>query len=309
MCLKTLDELFEKVKSGESSKRMAIAVAEDEHTLEAALKVRKEGVADPILIGDEDKIRKIISDMGEDFPEGQIINEEDHDEAAAIAVRLVNENKVDLLMKGKLNTANLIRAVIDKETGLLAEGELLSLLTISELPRYHKLLFSSDAGIVANPTLEQKAGIIRNAVKTMKSLGYTEPRIAVLAAIEDVNPKMQETVDAAELTEMNRRGEIEGCIIEGPVSMDIALNRDKARIKGYKGQISGEVDMLIWPNVVTGNITQKALVEFAGLRNVSFTVGAKVPIVTTSRGATLEQKYSSIIVAAAAANTSLKNDK
>lgn len=304
MYLKTLDDLFAKVRGDLSPKKIAVADAGDKNTLQAVFKAKAEGVIDPLLIGDVPKIQQIMADLGETLPKNNFFHTESSDDAAIMAVRLSKEGAADILMKGKLHTASMMRAVVDKENGIVKSGNVLSLFTISQLPKYHKLLASSDAGIVPNPTYEQKVSIVRNAVTTLNSLGYEKPKVAILAAVEEVNPKMQETVDAAAISELNRTGKLDKCIIEGPLSMDIALNAKKAKIKGYEGQVPGDVDLLIWPNVVTGNITQKALVEFAGLKNMSVTVGAQVPIVTTSRGATIEQKYSSIIFAVATATKS-----
>jgi phosphate butyryltransferase len=212
----------------------------------------------------------------------------------------VNEKKADLIMKGKIQTADLLRAVVDKERGLRT-GSVMSHIAIHEVPSYHKLLAVTDGGMMMYPKLEEKKQIIENAVKTFIAMGYENPKVAVLAAVENVNPKMPETVEADALKMMNVKGEIKNCIIEGPISYDLTMSKESAEIKGFNSPVTGEVDILVVPNITAGNLLGKALIYSAGAKMAGFIVGAKVPIVLTSRGATAEEKYLSLVISASAA--------
>jgi phosphate butyryltransferase len=298
MSYSKFSQIAEKLKNTGEVKRMAIAVANDHHSLEAAVEARKAGVVKPILVGDKNIISGILKEMGESFPDEDIYDEADGPNACELAVRLVREKKADFLMKGIIDTGVLLKAVVNKETGL-AKGGLMSHFSIFEIPSYHKLLAIVDAGMVPYPTLEQKKFIIENTVDILLALGYEKPKVAVLACIEKINPKMPETVEADELAQMNKRGEIANCIIEGPVSYDCAISREIADMKGFKSEVSGDVDIMIAPNIHAGNILVKSLICSSGAKLAGFIVGAKCPIVLTSRGSSSEEKYLSIMLSAA----------
>ena len=219
---------------------------------------------------------------------------------AAKAAALVREGKADLLMKGKLDTAVLLKAVVNKEHGL-GKGGVMSHFSIFEVPGYHKLLCPVDGGMMTYPTLEQKKAIIENTVGVLHAMGYECPKVGVLACVEKVNPKMPETVEADALKQMNQRGEITGCIVEGPVSYDCAMSKEIAEFKGFDSPVSGDCDVLVAPNIHAGNIMGKLLTVTCGARLAGMMVGAKCPIVMTSRGSSAEEKYLSIVLAAAAA--------
>lgn len=297
MVYKSFEELFGKLKSNVLPKKLAVAAAEDEHTLRAVFRARNEGIVDPLLVGNVDKINSILHMLDQKITDASVFPAENADQAAEVATRLVREGKADFLMKGHMQTADIIRAVLNKAYGLM-DGGLISLFVIAEIPKYHKLLAMADSGIVNHPTLEQKKHIIINSTHTLRALGYDNPKVAVLAAVEYVNPKMQETVDAAALADMNRKNEISDCIVEGPLSIDIALSSEVAKTKGMESRVAGDPDLLIWPDVVSGNIAAKALEQFADMKTIVIAVGAKVPLVITSRGATVESKYMSIKAAA-----------
>lgn len=300
MVYRSFDELVEKVKGYPVMKRMAIAAAGEEHTLEAALNARKEGIAKPILVGDKTQILRILDVLGEEVPEEDIYSVANNQEAAESAVSLVREGKADFLMKGYLDTNIILKAVVNKENGL-GKGGVMSHFTMFDVPGYHKILVPVDGGMVTYPTLEQKKAIIENTVNTLRAIGYDCPKVGVLTCVEKVNPKMPETVEAAELARMNRDGEITGCIVDGPISYDCAVNGEIAALKGYKSQIAGDVDVLIAPNIHAGNIMGKMLACTCKARMAGFVVGAKCPIVLTSRGSSAEEKFLSIVVSAAAA--------
>jgi len=295
--LRNFDEMVEKVKGLLSKRTVALVAAEDRHALEAVLHAEKEGIVKAILVGDEGKIRELLKDLNA-TGEYEIANEPDSSKAAYKAVELVRENKADFLMKGKIDTAGILKAVVDKERGL-GQGRLMSHVAIVEVPTYHKLLVATDGGMVMYPTLDQKKEIINNAVETLLKLGYERPKVGVLAAVEKVNPKMPETVDGDKLKEMNINGEIKNCIVEGPISYDLAIYEEAAKIKGYESQVAGDVDVLVVPDITTGNVLGKALIYSAKGKMAGIVVGAKVPIILTSRGSSAEEKFLSLALAAA----------
>lgn len=299
MVFRNFNALVEKVKGYPSMKRMAIAVAADEHTLEAALNARKEGIATPVLVGDKAKIDEILKEMGETVPVEDIYDVAEEAQACEEAVKLVREGKADFLMKGKVDTKVILKAVVNKETGL-GKGGVMSHFTMFEVPTYHKILVPVDGGMVTYPTLEQKKAIIENTVSTLIDMGYDCPKVGVLACAEKVNPKMPETVEADALAQMNKNGEIKNCIVAGPISYDCAIDKNIADFKGYDSEVAGDVDILIAPNIHAGNIMGKMLACTCKAKMAGFIVGAKCPIVLTSRGSSAEEKYLSIVVSAAA---------
>lgn len=296
---KSFDDLIKKVQNLDSMKKVAVVSAQDEHTLEAVFKAKKDNIVEPILIGNKKKIIEILSGLHESVLEESIINVESDSEAAEKAVELINENKADFIMKGKIQTADLLRAVVNKENGLRT-GKVMSHIVIHEIPTYHKLLAVTDGGMMMYPSLDEKKQILENAVSTFLALGYENPKVAVLAAVETVNPKMQESVDADMLKKMNIKGEIKNCIVEGPISYDLTMSKESASIKGFVSPVTGEADIIVVPNITVGNILGKSLVYSAGAKMAGFIVGAKVPIVLTSRGSTSEEKYLSLALSASA---------
>lgn len=300
MVFHNFEELVDQVKGAPGKKRMAVAVAADEHTLEAVFHARREGIIEPVLVGDKQKILEILDKLGETLPAEDICDETELAAACEQAVSLVREGRADFLMKGKVDTGVILKAVVNKEHGL-GMGGVMSHFTMFDIPNYHKILLPVDGGMVTYPTLEQKKAIIQNTVGTLRAMGYDCPKVGVLACIEKVNPKMPETVEARELQEMNRRGEISDCVVEGPISYDCAIDGEIARFKGLDSAIAGDVDVLVAPNIHAGNIMGKMLACTCGARLAGFVVGAKCPIVLTSRGSSAEEKYLSIVISAAAA--------
>ena len=299
MVLTSFSQLEDLVKGQKAPRRMAVAVAADEHTLDAAMAAQKEGLVVPVLVGDKAGILSILAEMGESVPEEDVYDEPDEVAACEKAVALVREGKADFLMKGRVDTKVILKAVVNKEHGL-GLGGVMSHVTIFEVPAYHKLFAPVDGGMVTYPTLEQKKGIIENTVAVLHKLGYECPKVGILACVEKFNPKMPETVDADELKKMNQRGEITGCIIDGPVSLDCATDKAIADFKGYESPIAGDVDIVLAPNIHAGNIMGKMLVGFAGAKMAGIIAGARCPIVLTSRGSSAEEKRMSIVLAAAA---------
>ena len=299
MELKNFRDLIEKVQKCESRKRVAVAAAQDEHTLEAVFRAAKDKLVEPLLVGNKEKIEEILKELDVDYDISSIISTESDKESAEKTVELINEGKADFIMKGKLQTADLLRAVVDKEKGLRT-GRVMSHVAILEVPAYHKLIAVTDGGMMMYPNADEKKQILESAVDVFLAMGYACPKVAVLAAVETVNPKMPEAVDADILKKMNQSGEIKDCIVEGPISFDLTFSKESAEIKGYSSPVTGEADILLAPNITTGNIMSKALIEMAGATMAGMIVGAKVPIVLTSRGASSEEKYLSIVLSASA---------
>lgn len=298
MELKNFQELIEKVQNNDVKKRVAVAAAHDEHTLKAVFKaVNDKLVVDPVLIGDKVKIEEILHKLSIQFDENEIVGIKSDKEAADKTVELINEGKADFIMKGKLQTADLLKSIVDKEKGLHI-GNVMSHVAILEIPSYHKLIAVTDGGMIMYPSVQEKKQILENAVNVFLALGYERPKVAVLAAVETVNPKMPESIDGDVLKKMNQNGEIKNCIVEGPISVDLAFNIESAKIKGYQSEVTGKADILLVPDIAVGNIMSKALLEFADSTMAGMIVGAKVPIVLTSRGATWQEKYLSLVLSA-----------
>ena len=301
MVFHNFDELIAKVKGAPSKKIMAVACANDEHTLEAVVNARREGIIEPILVGEKKIIDEILGELNEVIPEENIIDvpADDLQQACEKAVKLVSEGKADFLMKGKVDTKIILKEVVNKEYGL-GQGRLMSHFTMFEVPTYHKVILPVDGGMVTYPDLQQKKEIIQNTVDTLCAMGYDCPKVGVLACVEKVNPKMPESVDAAELQAMNERGEITNCIVEGPIQYDCVMRKDLAEFKGLNSRVAGDPDVLVAPNIHAGNIMGKMYAISCGAKMAGFIVGAKCPIVMVSRSSTAEEKYLSIVVSAAA---------
>lgn len=297
MELKNFDELISKIQSRSYVAKVAVAAAHDEHTLEAVFRAKKDRIAEPVLVGDKIKIRNILDKLKIQFDDSNIIHTESDMETAAESVKLINENKADFIIKGKLQTADLLKAVVNKEHGIRT-GKVMSHVAILQVPSYHKFIAVTDGGMVMYPNVEEKKQIIENAVDVFLAMGYEKPKVAVLAAIETVNPKMPETVDADMLKKMYLAGEIRDCIVEGPISYDLTIKKEAAEIKGYKSEVTGEADIIIAPDITTGNILSKSLVYSAGGKMAGIVVGARVPVALTSRGSSSEEKYLSLVLSA-----------
>lgn len=289
---KDFDSVIEQAKAKKRGVRVAVIEAGEEHTLDATTQAWRDGIIKPVLIGNRDKIMALLK---EPALAETVIHTETPEESAQVAVRLVREGKIDFLMKGLAETSTVIRAILNRETGIRT-GRTISQVTLIAVKTYHKLLCVTDPAIVALPTLEKKKDIVQNAVDVLNKLGYERPKVAALCAIEKVNPDMIETVDAAALKKMVDTGEITGCEFEGPISADIAFDAEAAKIKGYQGSVCGDPDLLLMPTLAAGNILCKAMRQFAGSINVGVMVGATVPMVLVSRSTNTKSKYTSLAV-------------
>lgn len=275
---------------------VAIAGAEGKAVLEAVRVAQEDGIMKPILVGHREKIQAIAEEIGLTLEGTTIHEEKDETMAAERAVQLVHDEEAGSLMKGKVSTPTLLKAVLNKKYNLRTD-RLLSHIALMEIPSYHKLLMFTDGGMVINPTLEQKVGILKNGVHVMRGLGVKQPKVAVLAAIEKVTPDMQETVDAQAIVEMANRGELGDVIVEGPMAMDIAMSTEAARLKGVESRLTGDPDILLMPNISAGNISAKALWHLAGAKIAGLIVGARKPIILLSRSDSAETKLNSIALA------------
>jgi phosphate butyryltransferase len=280
-------------------KKVAVAQAEDEEVLLALDKAREEGMVEVILVGRQDKIKRLAEKRAIDIGKFEIHQEQDAFSASLRCCELVNKGQADLVMKGLVGTAAFMRAILDKEKGL-GTGKLLSHVAVFEILSYHKLLMITDAAINIAPTLTDKAQIVQNAVDLAHSLGTKMPNVACIAAVEKVYPdKMPATLDCACLSVMAKRGQIRGARVDGPFGLDNAVSEEAARIKGIRSQMSGQVDTILCPNVETGNVIYKTLVEFAQAKCAALVVGTKAPVVLTSRADSDQTKFASIALGVA----------
>lgn len=305
LVLKNFDELMALAKTHNRPKTVAVPAAGDLHVLEAVVLARREGLVEPLLIGSRTIITELLAQLGERVAEGQIFDITDVHQAAQRAVDLVKEGRVDFLMKGQLNTADLLRAILNRKDGL-PHGKVVTNLTILELPWYHKLLAVNDGAIIPYSTLEQKEAQIRACVQALHTLGYgNNLKVAVICANEEISPKIIETVEAAELKRINQAGEMGGCVVEGPISLDLALSIQAAKRKGYQSPVAGDADFLLFPNLISANVFNKQA-EFSGATPVGVLLGASVPVAISSRSATAKSKLGSLALAALASTVSLE---
>lgn len=298
MVLKDFTDLISKVRSSNITKKLIAVSADDAHTLEAVMQATKDGIVEPSFIGDAEAIRATLKELGEDSSLYPVYEEADFDKAAELGVRLIREGKGDFLMKGRLETSQILRAVVNEDHGL-GTGGVMSHVAVNDVPAYHKFLITTDGGMNVAPNFNMKLGILVNAVNMLRALGYENPKVAVLANSEKVDPKIPESVEAGKLKEMYVRGEIRNCIVEGPVALDIALVKAHAEVKHFESPVAGDADIILSPNIFTSNTLGKSLTEMAGAKMAGLIVGAKVPIILTSRGSSSEEKYNSIVLAAA----------
>ena len=302
---KTFDDLLSTVNQC-SKKILSVSVAQDKAVLEAVKAAKERKIADSILVGDEDKIRAIGTELGMNMDEYKIIDEKDITAASLKAVQLVHDGEADMYMKGLLDTKTFLKSVLDKEVGLRT-GKPLSHVCVFEIPGIDRLLFLSDVAFMPYPTLGDKKAIIEYTVEIAQACGVDCPKVAPLAAVEVVNPKMPVTVEAAELTRMNEEGEITGCIVDGPLSLDIALYKEAAEEKGALGRkVAGDADILIFPDIHAGNLVSKAIVHMVDVKNGNILTGTKAPVILTSRSDSCEAKVNSIALAAVVAEA-MKN--
>ena len=298
--IKKLDDIFNELKSCDKKAVLSVAAAHDEEVLLAVKDACEMDIIKAILIGEEDKIRKIASEINFNLDNVEVIDESDLKLCAEKAVKLVSSGKADYVMKGLLDTSIILKEVLNKEYGLRTDS-LLSHVMIYEVPSYHKLLILTDGGMNIDPDVSQKKKIADNAIKAAKSLGIDTVKVACLAAKEKVNPKMQATLDADELKSMCKDGMFgKGVVVEGPIAFDLAISEEACKIKGYESEVGGDADILLVPTIETGNGIGKALTYMANAKSAGIIMGAKAPVVLVSRADTHESKLYSIAYGAIA---------
>ena len=295
--LKKLSELREIVKTL-PRKKLVLAVAQDEHSLEAVMAATEMKVIDPILVGDRIKIEDIAAEKEIDISKATIIDEPNVNQAVAKSVKLVHFGEAEILMKGRVGSADLLKGVLNKEWGL-RKNPVISHIALFEVPAYHhKLIALTDVAMNIAPDLTGKVNILNNAIEFLNKLGIEQPKIAVLGAVELVNEMMPATLDAALLSKMADRDQIPNCLIDGPLAFDNAISAASALHKGIRSNVAGDADLLLLPDIEAGNVLYKAFVFFANAKVAACVLGASAPIVLTSRSDSEESKLDSIILAA-----------
>lgn len=302
MAIQNLSQLLD-VSGGKGPKTLIVVCANDLNTIVAVSEATALGLIRAVLIGDKEIITSCCDESGVDINRFTIIHQTDKELAAQLATEMVNHGEGELLMKGLIGSDNFLRAILHKEKGLLNPGKILSHVTIIENSNYHKLLFVGDAAVIPFPDLNQKIQIIKYLVAVAAMCGITLPKIAVLAPSEKVSPSIPSSADAAILSKMNDRGQIKGCIVDGPLALDVALDSDVAAIKGINSAVAGDADCLLFPNLEAGNIFYKVNTKLAQSGSAAVMMGAKVPVVLASRGDTTRVKLLSIALAVLIANS------
>ncbi|MFV0441589.1 MAG: phosphate acyltransferase [Lachnospirales bacterium] len=293
---KSYSDLIEKRYTGNKTvKKAVVAGANESHVLEAVFLAAEKGYVYPILVGVEDKIKEVINSHEMPKVEYEIVPCDEETNPAEIAVKLIKEGKGDFIVKGKIETKNLLRPILNKETGLNSNG-FITHFGLMEIESYHKLLVLSDCAVIPYPKYDDKIKIIKACTEALRKLGYEKPVVGALCAAEAVSDKMPETIEAKALEEASQKGELGECVVVGPISYDLATSKESAKIKGYESPYAGDVDMLLMPQMVTGNVMSKILNTNPKNILAGCLVGADIPIVLTSRSASMEEKLHSIIL-------------
>ena len=294
-----LEQLLELVKT-KGKKRLAVAYANDSHTIGAVSLAIDKGIVDATLVGDIETIKKVCVEEGINPDKFKLVQEADDNKAGAKAVELVNSGEADFLMKGLLSTDKYMRAILNKEKGLMPgkKNDMLTHIAVFQVPAYHKLLVCSDVAIIPDPDFKQKQAMLNYIISTAKSLEIAKPKVAVIAATEQVSVGMRACSEGAWLGMMSQRGQLKGAIVDGPLSLDCSIDKESAQTKKLTSEVAGDADGLLFPNIESGNVFYKACTKFAGAELACMVVGAKVPCVLTSRGDSIQSKLYSIALAA-----------
>lgn len=297
MNISKLDDTFEYLKA-QPRKRLIVAYGQDVHTIGAVHLAVTMGLIDATIVGDEAKIKELCEERGFDSSVFHIVHEKNEARSGMLSVDMINEGKGDFLMKGLISTDKYMRAILNKQQGLLPPGGVLSHIAVIESSNYHKLIISSDVAVIPKPDLKQKIAIANYLVSTAQSLGIEKPKIAVISATEKVNYKMESCVDGAILSKMAQRGQIRDAIIDGPYALDVAIDKESAMIKGIDSPVAGDADCLLFPDIETGNVFYKTMTKLANSEVGAYVVGAKVPAILPSRGDNEKSKLYSIALSA-----------
>ena len=301
---RSFEEIESHIINDHVKKTLAVANAQDDVSLEAVITAKRKGIINPILVGIPEKIAEILNQAGESSEDYEIIESREEREAGDIVCHMVKERKADIPMKGLMQTKTFMRAILNKEMGFFADGSLLSQATVLDFEEEHRMMVISDCAVNISPSVEEKKKITENAIKVAKSIGINKPNIAFLSAVETVNPKISSTVDAEELAHFASEGKMgEIGLAGGPLALDNALSMEAAKHKGISNPVCGHADILIVPDLCSGNILTKSLTYFAHLKSAGTLNGANIPVVMTSRTDTPEDKYFSILMAVLTAET------
>jgi phosphate butyryltransferase len=296
--MRKLDEIITAAQK-KGKQRLVAAFANDAHTIGATSKAIDLGIVDVTLVGDIETIKKTCQQEGIDVNKFQLVQEANEMNAAKLAVSLINEGKGNILMKGLCSTDKYMRAILNKDAGLMPGGKpVLSHVSVFEVPAYHKLLITSDVAVIPLPDFKQKVAITNYVITTAHTLGIEMPKVSMLAATEQMLVGMQACIDAALIATMGKRGQIKGAIIDGPLAMDVSIDKESAQIKKVGGEVAGDADCLVWPCIEAGNVFYKTATKFAHAELAAMVVGAKVPCILSSRGDSIKTKTYSIALAA-----------
>ncbi len=299
MKIEKMCDIYEVLKTRSRKRRIAVAYANDSHSIEAVYKAVQAEIVEAVLVGDREVIQEICREKGYDMSCFEIVHETSDVKSVQKAVEMVREGKADVIMKGLVSTDKYMRAILNKEKGLVDPNSILSHVVVMECPGYHKLLVVSDVAVIPLPDLNQKIAMVKYVTSTAKALGVTNPKIAMIAPTEQVLPKLQSTVDAAIISKMAERKQI--CpdhIVDGPMALDVAIDKESAAIKKITSPVAGDADCLVFPNLEAGNVFYKTNTKICKSSQGAILVGAKVPSVLSSRGDSTETKLNSIALAA-----------
>lgn len=298
MVINKLDQMFELLRS-KDKKRLVAAYANDSHTIGAVSKAVDLGIVEATLVGDEATIAKVCKEENIDIKKFKIVQEADENKAAQLAVKLINDGEGNLLMKGLVSTDKYMRAILNKEKGLMPGPKaMLTHVAVMQNPFYHKLLVVGDMAIIPAPDLNQKVNIANYLISTAKMIGIEKPKVAVIAATEQMSAGMQACVDAALIAKMADRGQIKGAFVDGPLALDVAIDKEACEIKKIGGEVGGDADCLLFPNIESGNVFYKMHTKFCKGDLGAMVMGAKVPCILSSRGDSEKVKLYSIALAA-----------
>jgi phosphotransacetylase len=293
MAIRKLNELIK--QANENGPQILIVVcANDLHTISAVNEAMNENLIKAVLIGDQSEINSICQANGIDPTRFRIIDQPDNSQAALLAIEMINRNEGDVLMKGLLSTDQLMKSILNKENGLINLGQLVTHVAVIENINYHKLMIAGDVAIIPQPSLKQKEVIINYLVQIANALQIINPKVAVIAPTEKILPSVVSTTDADLLSKMNKNGQIQGCVVEGPIALDVALDAEAALVKGVNNSVAGDADCLLFPNLDAGNVFYKTNTKLADSEIAAILVGAKVPVVLSSRGDSIRTKIYSI---------------
>ncbi|NOU61401.1 bifunctional enoyl-CoA hydratase/phosphate acetyltransferase [Marinifilum caeruleilacunae] len=296
-----LEQIIDVLKSNEK-KRLVAAYANDAHTIEAVNNAVEKGIVEATLVGDQATIEKTCAEHNIDVSKFTVVHEPVELKAAQKAVELIRNGEGDMIMKGLVSTDKYMKAILNKETGLMPPKAVLSHVTVMENPNYHKLLVCSDVAVIPQPDLNQKIALTNYVINVARALGIETPKVALVAASEQVLPKMEACVDATIISKMADRGQIKNAYVDGPLAIDVAIDKESVEIKKLESKVAGDADCLVFPNIESGNVFYKTNTKLANAELGAFVVGAKCPAILSSRGDSVLTKLYSIALAALVAS-------